>query len=141
MSALDTIKEILIGRPDGNVAGELSLSGAAAPYEIFQFSISFSQNIDEFGEPQSESEGGQMLVTLGRLPDKTILQWAGGSRIRKNGEIRFKNETETTTMKIVFENAYCSTLRIDVNGGSSCSFTISPEKVSMNGELLDNEWE
>ncbi len=140
MSALDVIKELLIGRPDGNVSGTLRLAGAANAYSIYQFSISFSQDIDEFGEPQSESVGGQMLITLAQLPDNIIMQWAGGARMRKNGEIRFKNETESTTMRIDFENAYCTSLRIDVDGGSSCSFAISPEKVSLNGELLDNNW-
>lgn len=138
-STLDMILDTLVGKPDGNVSGELRLAGVA--YGISQFSISFSQNIDTFGEPQSESIGGQMLVSLAQLPDRVILQWAGGSRVRKSGEIVFKNETETTSMRILFENAYCTSLRLDVNGGTSCSFTISPEKVSLNGELLDNNWE
>ncbi|MBO4736647.1 MAG: type VI secretion system needle protein Hcp [Paludibacteraceae bacterium] len=138
-SALDMILDSLVGRPDGNVSAELRLMGKV--YSISQFNVSFSQNIDQFGEPQSESYGGQMLVVIPQLPDRAILSWAAGSRILKNGEIVFKNETETTTLMILFENAYCTCLRQEVNGGSSCSFTISPQKISLNGETLDNDWE
>ena len=82
-----------------------------------------------------------MLVAIPQLPDKTILSWAAGSRMLKSGEIVFKNETETTSLMILFENAYCTCLKQEVSGGSSCSFTISPQKISMNGELLDNDWD
>ncbi|MEE0085420.1 MAG: type VI secretion system tube protein TssD [Paludibacteraceae bacterium] len=138
-STVDMILDMLVGRPDGNVSAELRLAGTV--YSISQFNVSFCQNVDQFGEPQSECFGGQMLVAIPQLPDKTILSWVAGSRMLKSGEIVFKNETESTTLMVLFENAYCTCLRQEVNGGSSCSFTISPQKISMNGELLDNNWE
>ena len=129
----------LLGRPDGNISAELRLMGKV--YSISQFNVSFSQNIDQFGEPQSESFGGQMLIVIPQLPDRAILQWAGGSRVMKSGEVVFRNETETTSLMILFENAYCTCLKQEVSGGSSSSFTIYPQKISLNGEKLDYEWD
>lgn len=138
-SVIELINEILIGRPDGNVSAELRLTGKI--YPVSQFSISFSQGVDQFGEPQSETYGGRMLVSIPMLPDSQILNWSSGSRVLKNGEIVFKNETESTSLRIVFENAYCICLREDVFNGSECSFTISPQKVFLNDQMLDNDWD
>lgn len=137
-SILDKILSICEQRPDGNMSSELRL--ASGVYEISQFSVSFAQGVDQFQEPQTESYGGKMVVSIPQLPDKAILQWAAGSRTVKDGEIVFKNESETTVLRIDFKNAYCIHLRQDQSSGSSCSFTISPEIISLNGVLLNNDW-
>ncbi len=81
------------------------------------------------------------MITIPQLADGSLLQWAAGSKILKSGEIVFKNETESTNLRIMFENAYCTSMKQNINSGSSCSFVISPQKVSLNGELLDNDWD
>ena len=131
----------LFGKPDGNVFAQMRLLGSGKTYSLTQFNVNFSQKIDQYGEPQSETFGGQMMVTIPQLPDKVIMKWAAGSRVKNSGEIVFKNETETPFLRIVFSDAFCVCLKQQVNAGSSCSFTISPRVISLNGEATLENWD
>lgn len=130
----------LFGKPDGNVFAEMHLLGSLKTYSLTQFNVTFSQKIDQFGEPQSEASGGQMLVAIPQLPDKEIMKWAAGSRVKKSGEIVFRNETQTPYLRVIFTDAYCVCFNQQVNAGSSCSFTISPRTISLNGEASLENW-
>ncbi len=132
----------LIGRrPDGNVTADLQFPQMTEKYSLSQVNLSFVQDSDHFGEPQSEPYGGQILVTMDHIPSVDVLTWAAGSRSRKNGEIIFRNETETPPLRILFEDAYCVCFREETGNGASCSFTISPHRISLNTVMLDNNWE
>ncbi len=128
--------------PDVNLVAELHLDGNV--YELERFSTDFTQGISERNmEPKNEVKGGTIVISMTRVPDNSLLQWAASKWIRKNGEIVFKNETSTPSLKIQFENAACInfTQNCGEGVGSYISLTFTSEKLNINGTPLDQEWE
>ncbi|MBO7506494.1 MAG: hypothetical protein J6T67_03825 [Paludibacteraceae bacterium] len=128
--------------PDVNLVAEMHLDGNV--YELERFSTDFTQGISEINlEPKTEVRGGTMVVSLARVPDNSLLQWAASKWVRKSGEIVFKNETSTPPLKIQFENAACInfTQNCGEGVGSYISLTITAEKMNLNGTPFEHEWE
>lgn len=132
-------ENVIKRRPDGNVLVELKLPGSLKGLPLTQVSLSFFQNVDRFGEPQSEPFGGQTMVSIDQIPGKDVLAWAAGSK-KKSGEIVFYNQSGTHLLRIMFEEAYCVCFKEESGNGASCTFTISPRRISLNEVLLDNNW-
>lgn len=111
-------------------------------YEVEQFKIEFAQNVDYKGQPQHETMGGQLYITMTQGADYNIYDWAKRENSKKSGEIRFKTKTTGTVLEIVFENAHCIKLtrQINFSSGTKTSLVISPQRVTMNGFTHDNKW-
>lgn len=79
---------------------------------------------------------------MSELPDTQLLYWATNQWIKYSGEVVFRSQTSSAPLKIKFENAYCVNLlhTISSSRGMSVNLTISPEKIDVNGVLLDNNW-
>lgn len=127
-------------QPDGNVSADLSLMGKK--YSLSAFSTSFSQPVNENGEPEGEVRGANLKLTLSQLPDDLLLQWAMSRWMRKNGEVVFKNQTGTPPLRISFVEAACVSFCQETNTGkgSFVSMLISAKKISFNGILLESGW-
>lgn len=111
-------------------------------YEVEKFKIGFDQEIDHKGQPQHETKGGQIFVTLTKMPDNTLYMWAKKSTLRKDGEIIFQTDLGISVIRIHFSNAYCINLtkEIDARKGTSTTLIIAPEMISMNGIEHNNFW-
>jgi len=110
-------------------------------YEINQFNIRFGQSIDYKGQPQNETRGGQILLTLTEVVPENIYTWAMTSCTR-DGKIEFRSKTTNSPLKVEFTNAYCVSFSrvIESKGGLTTAIHISSEEVSINGINLDNRW-
>ena len=111
-------------------------------YELSDFSIGFTQNIDEKGEPQNRVRGGQMQISITQSLPNSIYEWGMKTTV-KDGEITFKIESGSAPLKVSFLNAYCVGFkkRVDAAGGGLVtSLTISPEEITINGISFDNRW-
>ncbi|MFK8274589.1 type VI secretion system tube protein TssD [Capnocytophaga cynodegmi] len=128
-------------QPDANLEVFLILNGKE--YELSQFNCDFVQHTDIKGEPQSEIKGGKLIVTIEQFPDNQIFYWAINEFSKKSGEIVFRNKTSSASLKIKFDNAYCVNMiqKIDTYTGVTSTFLISPERIYLNDNLLDNNWE
>ena len=126
-------------QPDGNLTAVLVFMGKT--YNLCQFSTTFEQSTDEKGEPQAEVRGGKLLAVLSQIPDDNLLYWASNQWSRKDGEIAFRNETGTPTLRITFKEAYCIGLVQEINQGVKTSLLISPKSIQINGaSTLYNDW-
>lgn len=128
-------------QPDANLEVFLVLNGKE--YEVVEFSTSFLQPTDTKGEPQKEVKGGKLQLSLAQFPDSQLFYWAISRWSRYNGEIVFRNQTNTAPLKIKFFNAYCIDLHQDTNSsqGTMIHLTISPEQLEVNNVSFDNLWE
>jgi hypothetical protein len=125
---------------DSNVTLWLQIDGKE--YEVEQFKIGFNQPIDDKGEPQSETKGGQLMVTLSEsLPD-TFYDWAIKSKREKDGTVTFRIETGSAPLRVEFFRANCINFsrRVDSSGGLQTNLVIAPERVMINGVEHDNFW-
>lgn len=125
---------------DTNVTVWLSMDGKE--YEIEQFKIGFSQPMDDKGEPQSETRGGQLMITLTEALPETFYEWAIKSKREKDGAVSFKIETGSAPLKIEFFKANCINFNRSVsdNGGLKTNLVLAPEKLMINGIEHDNFW-
>ncbi|WP_203558304.1 type VI secretion system tube protein TssD [Bacteroides sp. 224] len=125
---------------DSNVTAWLQMDGRE--YEIEQFKIGFSQPMDDKGEPQSETRGGQLMLTLTEALPDTFYEWAIKSRKEKDGSINFKIETGSAPLRIDFFRANCINFNRNVNasGGLQTNLILSPERLMINGIEYDNFW-
>jgi hypothetical protein len=130
----------LFEQVDTHVEAKFVLDGKE--YDIEHFGINFSQETDHKGQPQHETRGGQISITLTQSVGDNIYDWGKRADKRKDGKILFQSKTEGTVLEIVFSNAYCSKLTktISAFSGTKTNLVISPEKVKMNGITHDNRW-
>ena len=127
---------------DVNMEVELRLDGKT--YELERFSTDFRQEVsDRDMQPKDEVMGGKLSITMVRVPDNSILQWASSMWSRKSGEIVFKSQTSTPALKIKFEDAACVNMvqSCSVGIGSMVTLTISPRKITLNDTTIEQEWE
>lgn len=126
--------------PDGNLNVYFECFGKE--YEVKQFSTSFYQPIDRKGEPQSEVRSGTLMLVLSTIPDNDILRWATSDTLRQNGSIVFKNETETSALRIEFSDGICVGLSQKVNMGYGCltSFSITSPEIKINDMIINKKW-
>lgn len=110
-------------------------------YELSQFNINFYQSVDHKGQPQDETRGGRMSVSLTQALPDSIYRWAMSS-IPKSGAVVFRSKTANSPLKIEFMNAYCVNFQRLVcnSAGINTVLDISPEEILINGISFDNHW-
>ncbi|MDR2145901.1 MAG: type VI secretion system needle protein Hcp [Tannerella sp.] len=111
-------------------------------YEVEHFNTAFAQPVDYKGQPQHETNGGQITLTLTHLPDENLNNWAKRSTLLKSGEIVFTTEMGSPPLRVTFGNAYCIRLtqEYDEFTGTKTVLVIAPETVTMNGVSHTNYW-
>lgn len=125
---------------DSNISVWLLVDGKE--YEVEQFKIGFSQPSDHKGEPQAETKGGQLMVTLTEgLPDN-FYEWVIKPGMRKDGVVSFKIQTGSAPLRVEFFNAACVNFSRTVNSneGLQTYLVLSPERLFVNGIEHDNLW-
>jgi len=140
MNITDKIKDTIFDLVDSNVTVWLKID--EKEYEIEQFKTSFAQPSDFKGEPQSETKGGLIMVTLTEALPDSFYEWAIKSKMEKNGEISFRIKTGNSPMKIDFFRATCINFSRDVSNhsGLKTNIVISSERILVNGIEHDNFW-
>jgi hypothetical protein len=130
----------LFKQVDTHVEAKFVLDGKE--YDIEHFGINFSQETDHKGQPQHETRGGQISITLTQSVGDNIYDWGKRADKRKDGKILFQSKTEGTVLNISFFNAGCINFKhkINVVTGTETSLVISPEKITMNGMIHNNRW-
>lgn len=125
---------------DSNVTVWLKMDGKE--YEVEQFKIQFSQSMDNKGEPQTETKGGQLMLTLTEALPDIFYEWAIKAKQEKNGEVSFKIETGNAPLKIEFYRATCInfTRTMSAHGGLQTNLVLAPERLIINGHEHDNFW-
>jgi len=110
-------------------------------YELAQFNISFGQGTDRKGQPQIETRGGRIMLTLTEAVPDNVYTWAMTSCLR-NGSVEFRSKTSNSPLKVEFVNGYCINFeRISEDKiGLKTALIISSEEVTINGVTLDNRW-
>ncbi|GHV29698.1 hypothetical protein FACS1894177_01010 [Bacteroidia bacterium] len=130
----------MVTLPLSHLVAKFSLDGQM--YEIERFKIGFSQDIDHKGQPEHETIGGKMFITITQAADNNLYLWAKKSTLLKSGQVLFQTDLGMTVLEIDFVNAYCINLTRDINAytGTTTSLILSPEKVVMNGKSHENAW-
>ncbi|ATA67513.1 type VI secretion system needle protein Hcp [Capnocytophaga cynodegmi] len=125
-------------QPDANLKVVLIFQGKE--YELEQFNLQLSQDVDYKGEPQSEVFGGTIVLKLLQFPDNILSYWATNQFLKKEGEIVFRNGSSSSPLKVKFSNAYCLEMHQNINQGVETILVISAESLLINGQPYHNNW-
>lgn len=111
-------------------------------YEVEQFKIGFSQEVDHKGEPQAESHGGRLILTLTESLPESFYAWNIENNKFKDGRVYFTTPNSGTVLNIEFFKARCINISrtITVGKGLQTVLVISPEIIKLNGIEHDNCW-
>jgi hypothetical protein len=111
-------------------------------YNIEKFKIVFNQSVDFKGQPEHETSGGQILITLSEIADDNLYLWAKKSTLQKNGQVLFQTDLGITVLKVNFINAYCINLERSGSAltGTKTTLFISPEIIIMDDVEHNNFW-
>ena len=114
-------------------------------YEILDCNFAFEQGADERGKATTRVYSGAFHITLSRLPDNTLIEWALNSRKYCDGFIVVLDANNIPVEKIIFINAACVNFGIDFTLQGDCytdtKLVIQSEKIIVgNGIEFENEW-
>lgn len=125
---------------DSHVEATFEVDGKE--YEVEQFHIGFSQEVDHKGQPQNETKSSQLFIILTQSVEFNIINWAKKTGNPKDGKIRFKTESSGTVLEIKFTNANCVSLKQKVSSteGIRTELSVAPETLDLNGITHDNKW-
>jgi hypothetical protein len=114
-------------------------------YILEEFDISFSQDVNERNQPDSDTSGGLISITLSETPAESIQQWIMNPYEKRDGEFRFlintPKITEGAALHISFRDAYCVSYRKVINpagAGLLTTLTILPEWLKIGNEEFKN---
>lgn len=117
-------------------------------YIVEGFNLNFKQDLDpRKNRPDSFTYGGTMQITLSETPDHAINDWMAQTYRLRNGSIRiFPNApklTQSSLLTLSFEDAYCVAYSKKINtktSGLLTTLTVSPRKIKIGNEELENKW-
>jgi hypothetical protein len=129
-----------LSQPHAHIVSKFIIDGTT--YDVEKFDIKFNQPVDFKGQPQHETKGGQIYLTLAQTADDALLLWAKKSTLQKSGQVVFQTDMGISVLRVNFTDGYCITLGRSFNAlmGTNTSIVISSSVISMNGIEHDNRW-
>jgi hypothetical protein len=121
------------------VLAELTLCGST--YAVSNLDMEFKQDISNKNQPDSETYGGDISLSLTDKPDDVIEEWIVDTFRKHDGILRFYERDSKKTYGLVssifFEDAYCTKYRKIMNtvtGENTTVLHISPRIIKIGQE-------
>lgn len=114
-------------------------------YDVLHCDYSFRRDVDLKGRPSSNVYGGTINVVVEATEDSTVVAQMVNQFKPNSGSITFNKGDEDAKMKeLSWENGYVIKYReaLDVVGREpmQIAFTISAEKMKMEGVEVEQKW-
>ncbi|MCV9930471.1 hypothetical protein OIU83_22615 [Flavobacterium sp. LS1R49] len=114
-------------------------------FNVLEFEIIFTQNVDNNGKPANKSKGGQIKLIVETTQTDLFSDWMVSQTNVKNGKIVFYRRDAMSTMKdVTFKKGYCIFLREHFrNEGVTPMITeilITSNEVKLGNTLFENNW-
>ncbi|WP_281234448.1 type VI secretion system tube protein TssD [Flavobacterium gelatinilyticum] len=114
-------------------------------FNVLEFDILFSQNIDNNGKPANKTKGGQVKIVVESTHTDLFSDWMVSKNSVKDGKVIFYRRDAMSTMKsIAFKKAYCISFRKRFNSEGSVPMTteilITSNEVKVGNTMFENNW-
>lgn len=114
-------------------------------FNVLEFDIAFSQNIDNNGKPSTKTKGGQIKLIVESTQTDLFSDWMASQTSIKDGKVIFYRRDAMSTMKnVVFKKGYCISLHKRFrNEGTVPMITeilISSNEVKIGNTTFENNW-
>jgi hypothetical protein len=114
-------------------------------FNVLEFDVSFSQNIDSNGKPSNKTKGGQIKLVIETTQTDLFSDWMVSFTSIKDGKIIFYRRDAMSTMKNVsFKKGYCIALQKKFNNLGTVPMTteilITSNEIKLGNTLFENNW-
>ncbi|WP_281633512.1 type VI secretion system tube protein TssD [Flavobacterium luteolum] len=114
-------------------------------FNVLEFDVHFSQNVDNNGKPANKTKGGQIKLVVETTQTDLFSEWMVSQTSVKDGKIIFYRRDAMSTMKnVTFKKGYCISFHKSFrNEGSVPMVTeilISSNEVKIGNTLFENNW-
>ncbi len=114
-------------------------------FNVLQFDIQFTQNVDKNGKPANKAKGGEIRLVIESTQTDLFSDWMVSQTGVKDGKIIFYRRDAMSTMKnITFRKAYCISFRKSFHSEGSVPMTteiiITSNEVKVGNTMFENNW-
>ncbi|GAA3784328.1 type VI secretion system tube protein TssD [Flavobacterium ginsengiterrae] len=97
-------------------------------FNVLDFNIKFSKEIDSLNKPVGSTKGGTVKITIEANQSTSFLSWMLSSDLTKDGKITFFRRDAMSKMReLVFEKTYCISYYEEFNSTNEIPMIISME--------------
>jgi len=114
-------------------------------FNVLEFDILFTQNVDNNGKPANKTKGGQIKLIVESTQTDLFSDWMVSQTSVKDGKVIFYRRDAMSTMKnIVFKKAYCVSFRKSFRSEGAVpmitEIVITSNELKVGNTLFDNNW-
>lgn len=114
-------------------------------FNVLEFNVNFTQNVDNNGKPSNKTKGGQIRLLIETTQTDLFSDWMVSFTSVKDGKIIFYRRDAMSTMKNVsFSKGYCISLQKSFNNVGTIPMTteilITSNEIKLGNTLFENNW-
>lgn len=114
-------------------------------FNVLEFDILFTQNVDNNGKPANKTKGGQIKLIVESTQTDLFSDWMVSQSSIKDGKVIFYRRDAMSTMKnVTFKKGYCISFRKSFRSEGAVpmitEIVITSNEVKVGNTLFDNNW-
>lgn len=114
-------------------------------FNVLEFDILFTQNVDNNGKPANKTKGGQIKLIVESTQTDLFSDWMVSQSSTKDGKVIFYRRDAMSTMKnVTFKKGYCISFRKSFRSEGAVpmitEILITSNEVKVGNTLFDNNW-
>ncbi|OXA87294.1 type VI secretion system tube protein TssD [Flavobacterium hercynium] len=114
-------------------------------FNVLEFDVHFTKNVDKDGKPANKAKGGQIKLVLESSQTDMFSDWMVSKSTVKDGKVVFYRRDAMSNMKsVTFSKAYCISFRKVFHSEGTVPMTteilISSNEVKVGNTMFSNNW-
>lgn len=114
-------------------------------FNVLEFDVHFTQNVDNNGKPANKTKGGQIKLVIESTQTDLFSDWMVSQTSVKDGKVIFYCRDAMSTMKnVTFKKGYCISFHKSFRSEGSVPMVteilISSNEVKIGNTLFENNW-
>lgn len=114
-------------------------------FNVLEFDVVFTQNVDNNGKPSNKTKGGQIKLVIESTQTDLFSEWMVSETSMKDGKVIFYRRDAMSTMKnVIFKKAYCISFHKSFRNEGEVPMTteilITANEVKIGNTTFENNW-
>jgi len=103
-------------------------------FNVLEFDVTFTQNVDNNGKPANKTKGGQIRLVVESTQTDLFSDWMVSQTSIKDGKVIFYRRDAMSTMKnVTFKKAYCISFHKNFR-----SEGVNPKNTNCTNQTISN---
>ncbi|MEZ0129536.1 type VI secretion system tube protein TssD [Flavobacterium sp. LBUM151] len=114
-------------------------------FNVLEFDVTFTQNVDNNGKPANRTKGGQIRMVVESTQTDLFSDWMVSQTSIKDGKVIFYRRDAMSTMKnVTFKKAYCISFHKNFRSEGANPMTteilISSNEIKIGNTVFESNW-